>query len=177
MLIGARSAGSRSGFFLCRLSVGLVRDREKAVFPFLRNGAVLDHLCGYFFLGNEFRGWRDGERRIRFFSYCPSQRFRRISWETHCPRDRQRRGHALLQHVFDLLDGKEPLLVDAGGGNAIFTGLERAGGGHPALRHPSRVPDPLPHRSSFRDDLDYPACCPEHPGGSYEGTFTLYCHG
>ena len=28
---------------------------------------------------------------------------------------------------FILLDGKEPLLVDAGGGNAIFTQLERAG--------------------------------------------------
>lgn len=63
---------------------------------------------------------------------------------------------------FILLDGKEPLLVDAGGGNAIFTQLERAGIRPSDIHHAFLTHCHTDHL--FGMIWDDPLRCPEHPG-------------
>lgn len=75
---------------------------------------------------------------------------------------------------FILLDDKEPLLVDADGGNATLTQPERAGirpsDIHHAFLthcHTSRLFGMIWMLRSVAQNIR---------GGSYKGTFTLYCH-
>ena len=75
---------------------------------------------------------------------------------------------------FILLDGKEPLLVDAGGGNAIFTQLERAGIRPSDIHHAFLTHCHTDHL--FGMIWMIRSVAQNIRGGSYEGTFTLYCH-
>ena len=75
---------------------------------------------------------------------------------------------------FILLDGKEPLLVDAGGGNAIFTQLERAGIRPSDIHHAFLTHCHTDHLFGMIWMLR--SVAQNIRGGSYEGTFTLYCH-
>ena len=75
---------------------------------------------------------------------------------------------------FILLDGKEPLLVDAGGGNAIFTQLERAGIRPSDIHHAFLTHCHTEHL--FGMIWMIRSVAQNIRGGSYEGTFTLYCH-
>ena len=81
--------------------VGLVGDREKAVFPFLRNGAVLSIIFAgiSFFAMNSVAGQTASDAYGSFHTVHHNASGG-YHGKTHCPRDRQRRGHALLQHVF-----------------------------------------------------------------------------
>ena len=91
---------SRPAFFV-PFEVGLVRDREKAVFPFLRNGAVLSIIFAgiSFFAMNSVAGQTASDAYGSFHTVHHNASGG-YHGKTHCPRDRQRRGHALLQHVF-----------------------------------------------------------------------------
>ena len=73
---------------------------------------------------------------------------------------------------FILLDGKEPLLVDAGGG--IFTQLERAGIRPSDIHHAFLTHCHTDHL--FGMIWMIRSVAQNIRGGSYEGTFTLYCH-
>ena len=75
---------------------------------------------------------------------------------------------------FILHDGKEPLLVDAGGGNAIFTQLERAGIRPADIHHAFLTHCHTDHL--FGMIWMIRSVAQNIRGGSYEGTFTLYCH-
>ena len=75
---------------------------------------------------------------------------------------------------FILHDGKEPLLVDAGGGNAIFTQLERAGIRPSDIHHAFLTHCHTDHL--FGMIWMIRSVAQNIRGGSYEGTFTLYCH-
>ena len=91
---------SRPAFFV-PFEVGLVRDRERAVFPFLRNGAVLSIIFAgiSFFAMNSVAGQTASDAYGSFHTVHHNASGG-YHGKTHCPRDRQRRGHALLQHVF-----------------------------------------------------------------------------
>ena len=75
---------------------------------------------------------------------------------------------------FILHDGKEPLLVDAGGGNAIITQLERAGIRPADIHHAFLTHCHTDHL--FGMIWMIRSVAQNIRGGSYEGTFTLYCH-
>ena len=75
---------------------------------------------------------------------------------------------------FILHVGNEPLLVDAGGGNAIFTQLERAGIRPSDIHHAFLTHCHTDHL--FGMIWMIRSVAQNIRGGSYEGTFTLYCH-
>ena len=75
---------------------------------------------------------------------------------------------------FVLHDGGEPLLVDAGGGNAIFTQLERVGVRPADIHHAFLTHCHTDHL--FGMIWMIRSVAQSIRNGTYSGSFTLYCH-
>lgn len=75
---------------------------------------------------------------------------------------------------FVLHDGEEPVLVDAGGGNAIFTQLERVGVRPADIRHAFLTHCHTDHLFGMIWMIRIVA--QSIRSGTYSGSFTLYCH-